>query len=473
MIDNTLTALEHTSVQPVILTGEADGGKYAPPLPGRTLSRTVPELRYNDAGSVQSGEELGRKLIEAARKMLGKDPDLWHFHNHSLGKNPGLPAAVRMLALQGFPLLLQLHDFAEDGRAELYHRMLCTCDGEIEKLGRQLYPVADHVHYALINRRDAGFIEASGGMAQNTHVLSNPVRLEEPREPVRSPSRSGESDLILYPTRAIRRKNVGELLLWAALLRDHFRFGLTRGPKNPDHRPVYDTWKAFSEQRKLPVQFELGEQQGVDFEKLLSGAGGIITTSVAEGFGLCFMEPFLAGQPLGGRSLPEITPDFEAKGLDLSNLYEELSVPVDYVGGDALKGCIEERMHGLYGLYNRRPTPETVERALSSFIRDGMVDFGRLDEPMQETVINVLLDHPGERKDLVPDRLDFTQDRAIPHNREIIEAHFSLKRYGERLRTLYKRVAGASKSPVSSLRAESLLDIFLAPERFSLLKTAT
>ena len=55
-------------------------------------------------------------MKKAAEIGLGGKPDLWHIHNHCLGKNPSLTQAVSHLAEDGNPILLQPHDFAEDGR---------------------------------------------------------------------------------------------------------------------------------------------------------------------------------------------------------------------------------------------------------------------------------------------------------------------------------------------------------------------
>ena len=42
----------------------------------------------------------------------------------------------------------------------------------------------------------------------------------------------------------------------------------------------------------------------------MASAHRLVTTSVAEGFGLAFLEPWLFGKGLLGRNLPEITVDF-------------------------------------------------------------------------------------------------------------------------------------------------------------------
>jgi hypothetical protein len=52
----------------------------------------------------------------------------------------------------------------------------------------------------------------------------------------------------------------------------------------------------------------------------------IITTSVLEGFGFAYLEPWILDRPVIGRSIPFITPDFQLKGIKLGHLYTVLFV---------------------------------------------------------------------------------------------------------------------------------------------------
>ena len=58
-------------------------------------------------------------------------------------------------------------------------------------------------------------------------------------------------------------------------------------------------------------------------------AQAIVSTSVAEGFGLGFLEPWVFGKSLCGRNLPEITGDFSQHGVRLDNLYDRLELNLD------------------------------------------------------------------------------------------------------------------------------------------------
>ena len=57
---------------------------------------------------------------------------------------------------------------------------------------------------------------------------------------------------------------------------------------------------------------------GVDthFSALVHAAPFLITTSITEGFGFSFLEPWTAGRSIWGRRLKEICTDFAAHGID-------------------------------------------------------------------------------------------------------------------------------------------------------------
>ena len=74
------------------------------------LGYTTDESEYIDP------KYLLHELKAEAKRLLGGEPDLWHIHNHSLGKNTVMADAVGLLVRGEAPVLLQIHDFAEDGR---------------------------------------------------------------------------------------------------------------------------------------------------------------------------------------------------------------------------------------------------------------------------------------------------------------------------------------------------------------------
>ncbi len=465
VIEHALEALAGSGLRIVVLSGEAP----AEPLPHGTPVVVLEGLGYEEQRARWDGRELARRLRRAAREALGGGPDLWHIHNHSLGKNLAMPGAVQDLARAGEALLLQLHDLAEDGRPHLYRRLRESLAAEGGDPSALLYPLGGRVHYAVLNGRDRGWLAAAGVPAGRLHLLPNAVWLPSPGGGPPAPLPLEAERLWLYPTRAIRRKNIGEFLFWSALAGEGDRFAATQAPANPAEQPVYQRWKAVAEALRLPVTFELGARYAGDFVHLLASAHALVTTSITEGFGLAFLEPWLLGRPLAGRDLPEITRDFLDMGIDLGGLYGRLPVPLDWVGADDLGRRLRTALERSLAAYGRRSAPELEERAWAAWVQDRRVDLGRLDEPLQERALRRLLATPPGERPVAPLRVDGGPAR-IAHNRARILAELGLERYAERLRHLYGDVAGSGQEPLGAASGEALLDACLAPERLFLLK---
>ncbi|MEX2673543.1 MAG: glycosyltransferase family 4 protein [Phycisphaeraceae bacterium] len=466
VIAHAAAALHARGVKVAVIVGEAP--PEASHLDAPVELAVLPDLGYDPPGQPRAdGAGLADQLESVAKEMLGRAPDLFHVHNHSLGKNAALPGALRLLAERGHRLLLQPHDFAEDGRPDNYRHLLSGHAADA------LYPLAEQVHYALLTRRDRGLLAAAGIPAAQTHLLPNAVDLQaEPAdEPPLSPS---GKRLILYPTRAIRRKNVGEVLLWAAAADENDRFALTLAPTNPVHRPVYDRWKTVAAELALPVEFEVGSGGGADYIELLRSAHVLLTTSVAEGFGLTFLEPWLVGRALVGRDLPAVTEDFKVEHVDLSPLYEAVRVPVAWIGRETLQARLARLMTQAYQAYGQQCPADNIEAAMASLIDAAdTVDFGRLDEPLQEKVIQQVANDADARAQLQPNALispDADDPARVAANQRIVRDHFSLERYGERVLEVYASVLNSETGPVEALPADAMLRQWLSPERINLLR---
>jgi hypothetical protein len=464
VIQNALASLNSAPVDAVVIAAE--------PFPrgvGEGIRvRVAPGLAYDELSRPVSTNALRTQLEDAARDAFGALPDLWHVHNHALGKNLVLPEVIHRMASDGQRFLLQIHDFAEDGRPGNYRRL-------IEHLGyaqsrRYLYPVAEHIHYAVLTDRDRHILERAGVPPAQLHLLPNPVWLEAGGTPDAGPG--GEQRLWLYPTRAIRRKNLGELLLLAALSGEGDRFATTRAPENPQERPRYERWVGFAETLRLPVEFEISTKRRMPFEALLQSAYSLVTTSIAEGFGLAFLEPWLIGRPLAGRNLPEITGAFRSAGVDLSTLYDRLDVPLEWVGARVLENRIRTARQDFLSAYGRKPADDDCERVFSAWIHDGQVDFGRLDEPLQESIIGRVVASDAERQQISVHCLQPPSARCVASNGDAVRHSFGLEAYGQRLDAIYRGLVEFGMGPIESVANEVILDWFLAPERLFLLATS-
>jgi hypothetical protein len=376
-----------------------------------------------------------------------------------------------------------LHDFAEDGRPALYRRLRDQlADGDVGRLSALLYPLAPQVHYAVLNARDLGFLANAGVPDTNLHLLANAVSAPKPDiEPQmahaapQSCIETGCADgkrLWLYPTRAIRRKNLGEFLLWSALGDEQDRFATTQAPQNPQEQARYRHWVDLALALRLPVTFELGNRVD-DFQGLLASSHALVTTSVGEGFGLAFLEPWLSGRPLAGRNLPEITRDFRTNGVRLDALYERLLVPLAWIGTAGIRSRFANALAANAAAYGRELGEDALERTWRSAVTDGRIDMGRLDESAQETLIRHLHANPAARVDMQPDALVVSNDPAIiPANESAIRTNYGLRGYGKRLRSIYADIIESAPSArLERVDGAILLDEFLAPERLTLLRT--
>ncbi|MEM7792249.1 MAG: hypothetical protein AAF546_12670, partial [Verrucomicrobiota bacterium] len=328
VIENTLRGLDTlpNKIECVVLAGEVpEDCEFA------DRAQVVEGLHYsNTQATTPAPEELLNRLRSAARKALGAAPDVWHIHNHSLGKNSAIPGVVSLLAESGEALLLHMHDFAEDGRPQNY-----KLNKTLAKFAPKIYPQTPRIHYAVLNGRDHSIFSATDLDRSQLHQIPNAVEAERAK-PNQAASQKIRNQLqaerlFLYPVRALRRKNLGETLLWSALADPGDCFATTLGPTNQNYTAAHDRWIKVAEENKLPVKFAIGQTQDFNFEDLISTAEAIITTSITEGFGLAFLEPWLFGKPIYGRDLPPITADFKAKGIALETLYNHVSVPKDWV----------------------------------------------------------------------------------------------------------------------------------------------
>ena len=467
VIENTVRELQKAGVESLVFCSEQANEKAYP----FDNVRIVPGLAYRDRFEETQVDRLKQALEDACHEEWGALPDVWHVHNHSLAKNLEVPVLVSRWAKEGQKLLLQIHDFAEDGRPENYKALLIKLAGkDARRLSQILYPVGDHVHYAFINGRDRSFFTQVGVEGAHCHLLANPVWLEIDTDAKLTDPSFSEQRLFLYPTRSIRRKNMGELLLWAAAADEDSLFASTLAPANPTALPIYQHWVQLADRLQLPVRFGLGEQH--PFDALLNGAHALVTTSIAEGFGLAYLEPYLIEAQLVGRDLPEITSDFTHTGIRLDGLYPRLDVPIAWVGKERLRKTVHKALVTYYQSYRQVFEKPMTDQALDSIIQGDTVDFGYLDEGMQTTVIELVAENPSLRLDFAPEKLDcFLSPEEVVRNRNKIRQHFNPSAYGQRLLGIYLNLANSGSSTTDFLDTTAVLNCFLDPRRFNLLRT--
>jgi len=412
VIDLGQAALGRAGVEVVILAGEAAGGDVRLPV------RVVDGLRYGFDGG-ESAAELSVRIKSAAGTAAGREPDVWHFHNPFLGKNRLMAPLVEALAREGKALILHLHDFAEDGRPENY---------QLLKKHGWSYPTGPRIHYVFLNESDRRVFTRAGLPSEQSSVVENPMITQIPA----TSAQVAGSPLIFYPVRGIRRKNLGEILLWSALAADGVRFAISRGPANPEWAGMYRHWRQLAEELHLPVEFEvvgrLRAPGAADssFESWVGACSHFITTSVSEGFGMAFTEAAVAGKPLMGRNLPKVT-EAIAASLESGLLYERVLVPAEWIDVQALRRWFTGWLPAMWRQYGRECPAAVIEAEWNANYGGSAVDFGKLPEAFQKDVLRRLRD-AGVRAELRVEvcREDGTSRRAA----DWLEAALAHRRRG-------------------------------------------
>jgi glycosyltransferase involved in cell wall biosynthesis len=339
--------------------------------------------------------------------------DILHLHNLNLGKNPLLTLAVFRLAKLGVNIVNHCHDFAEDRPRN--HAFLKAVIQDIfgENLSGILYPPFRNYHYIVLTSKDYERLAGYGINRDRIGLLPNPVTFhlntskQIPQGEIKEKLGIEQSlKICLYPVRAIQRKNIGEFILLSVLFREQASWLITQPPRNPVEIPEYERWKDFCSARHIPVIFEAGK--AIDIHDLMPAVDFCITTSVMEGFGLAFMEPWLAGIPVIGRNIEYCTADLKRNGIRFPLLYD---------------------------------------RFIVSFKRE-KTDFRDLSQEQQQEVIqDVLFEHGkvGEVIALNPFLKDFlnpVKQELIQHNQQVIQERYSLEVYGQQLHGIYKKLSG-------------------------------
>ena len=466
----------------VLLTGgRAEAwGPHAEELDAAGIAAARPVvagLDYDDLnpGDAAPAPDRLADRIETALADHGaaRDATVLHIHNHALGKNVSLPGAVAELAGRGWKLLLQPHDFAEEFRPANHLKLTAALGEDAVR-----FPQAPQIHYAVLNGRDRGVLRSLGVPEGRLHFLPNPVADFPPLPDRRAAKKALEAacgvpadqKYLCYPVRGIRRKNLGEAVL-TALLEPDSVVGVTLEPRNPAELRYHEFWRALAADLDLPVRFGTGENGGVSFHENLAAADAILTTSVAEGFGMVFLECWLADRPLIGRDLPHVTGDFKAEGLELPGLYESLTVPLEWAPGwadDFRAGC-ERLLHD----YRRPWDEDAFAAALAAKTAGGRVDFADLNEDGQAAVIRRLADDPAARGDVFSMEADRGRptDGVVERNAAVVRDRYDLAGSGARLRAVYDAVLGSPVGPVEPPpRPGAVLDAFLDLRTFRLIR---
>jgi glycosyltransferase involved in cell wall biosynthesis len=348
------------------------------------------------------------------KKELVKD-DILHVHNLNLGKNPILTLVISEMAQQGYRVVNHVHDFAED-RPENMEYLKRVIEGFFKKnLNSILYPNVSNYFYTPLTSYDLQRLQGYGIQNERLFLLPNPVTFHLTGNPLnnvlskkkvcRTLQLDAKKMLITYPVRVIRRKNIGEYILLAFLFSDKAHWLVTLPPQNPVEIEPYLQWKSFCMHYKIPLTFEVGSV--VTFEEVISASDLCFTTSIQEGFGMVFLEPWLFDKPVAGRKIKHVTDDIAKTGVDFPLLYDEFIV-------------------------NSGNTK---------------TDFATLSQNQQQQYIESVVKNESLKKELFTDNpflgklLTSVSKSLIERNKSIILNEYSIVKYAERLKRIYQAFA--------------------------------
>ena len=396
----------------------------APALP--VSVRIHPELRYASDQNGTSPAALEARIAGLLRAEYLSPDVVWWVHNYHLGKNPPFTAAL-VSVLQTEPAqraVLHIHDFPECGRLENLAELRSHLQGTV-------YPTAPNIAYATINYRDRSLLIEAGIPRDRVFALPNPVEPPDtrsrgaagavrgcapdgapPRQEVlerlrdafgdRFPFVDPDAPLVLYPVRAIRRKNVFEAGFLARLLGTDLghtpNLIVTLPGTSPLEKPYSDMVEAAFEAGVLPGLAGVGadlDKAGLGFSDLMSAADLVVSTSVQEGFGYAFFEAPGRGVPIAARYLDVLdglghlfTPYPHA-------FYRELRVPFESPSIDSIRALLRIR----YDEQLERSTasmPAPVRKQLESEVEDMLaaptIDFSFLMPQIQYAYARDLAD---------------------------------------------------------------------------------
>ncbi|MBN1414840.1 MAG: glycosyltransferase family 4 protein [Bacteroidales bacterium] len=355
-----------------------------------------------------------QKIKFQLEKIAGEN-EILHLHNVNLGKNPLLTLAAYQLAKRGIKIINHCHDFAEDRPGNYAFLKRIIQDNFTEDLTGVLYPQFLNYHYIVLTAHAFERLTAYEINPVRISLLPNPVSFAI--ETSGRISRDTVTDklnlepigkICLYPVRAIRRKNIGEFILLSVLFRNRASWLITQPPRNPVEIPEYLRWKKFCRLNGVPVVFEAGEM--IDIHDLMPASDFCVTTSIMEGFGLAFLEPWLAGIPVIGRNIEFCTTDLKRNGIQFPLLYDRFIVT-----------------------FNGEKT-----------------DFSDLEQKHQQRIIKDVLLRPDKGKEIIACNpflcgfLNPVGQDLIRNNQQVIRERYSLERYGQQLHGIYKKLSGTT-----------------------------
>jgi len=353
-------------------------------LPDNATFKPFEKLGYKPIlGDAASMRDTVESIITFFKEIADKD-DIIHFHNIGLGKNAALSYAMFLLAGEGHRIVNHAHDFPEDRPKNLKYLQEGLGILGVEDIETVLYPNLENYIFGVLNSYDQNRLLKIGLPESRIKLWPNPVAIptissELTKEDAKAKVENALSLekgklLVAYPVRVIQRKNIGEYILLAAAFSDKANFIVTLPPLNPIEIEPYNKWVAFCKENNINLIFEAGQK--LEFEWIMKGADVCFTTSIMEGFGMVFVEPWLWGTAVAGREITAVLPDLKSLGLEYPLIYKDLAVEWKGEKLDFPLLEMQEQMAVIKTILNDGKSSFTKNNsAVANFFNTGKIEF--------------------------------------------------------------------------------------------------
>jgi len=397
----------------------------------------------------------GTNIAELLVKKLS-NMDVIMVENLGLGIHPAVTYAFYLYTHYTFmrgkrkKFIYRYHDFVQQRplnfrNVKKFHHNLF---GTVTNWHSILYPAYPHIKYIAINRYDRWRLIEHGIDEENVYYIPNPVdstvvppddrsiKLRE--EIIRRENLDPSVRFIVYPVRCVRRKNIEEAIFLTKFfnclaegktskkylkLKGKFHLIVSIKPSTGDDARYASLLTEFVRKHNLPVTIGIDDLVSLEREydpsnpdkikkygigDIYSIADVVITTSILEGFGFVYIEPWIVGKAVIGRNIPFVTPDFQAVGMKLGHLYTALIVE-----GRDFKDIGQEK-----------PDPdEALQERLSKILKLNDPKFvDRVIESNETSITGTLRVFDEEKR-----------KELVKRNKEIVKKVFSEENIGKKL----------------------------------------
>lgn len=430
-----------------------------------------------------SPDILGKMLID----RFGNEENIWWVHNYHLGKNPFFTAALLDISQKtDQKMVFHIHDFPECSRYRLLNSLK-------EVIKEDLYSHSPSIRYAVINSRDYQNLISAGLSKDRVFLLENPLKISSEdfagsKETSlklsryfgnRFPGWKKDEDYMLYPVRAIRRKNIGEAAFLSILADKNIIVSLP-GVSHME-RSYSQKCSGIFTSGLAPGMFGIGyeiEEAGVSFHELISSSSIICSSSVQEGFGYLFLNSINWGKPLVARDLDMLESFKPAFSRYKAHFYSDLNIPKSDIPDDALLRKYKEKITALENVLSRSAR-ERLASHFENMCRSGTVDFSYLPLSLQIDIIKraisdrSFIDHCIDINKTLIEKINRYFFADCSHRRNLLEEKWSYETYSrstdEILRSFSAPVSLAEPPKAPKTVYESIVANFANPAYLRLL----